>query len=67
MLGYAVTGKVRSSNAPMSGRCYHDGMDFWNYLVTIPAEPRVLVLQDVDHARDLEHSQAKSTRALDWP
>lgn len=47
MLGYAVTGRIRSSSPPISGRCYHDRMDFWNYLVTIP-EPRVLVFQDVD-------------------
>ncbi len=33
----------------MSGRCYYDRMDFWNYVATMP-EPRVLVLQDVDHA-----------------
>ena len=33
----------------MSGRCYYDRMDFWNYVATVP-EPRVLVLQDVDQA-----------------
>jgi 4-hydroxy-4-methyl-2-oxoglutarate aldolase len=49
MLGYAVTGRIRTSSPPMSGRCYYDRMDFWNYLATMP-EPRVLVLQDVDHA-----------------
>jgi len=49
MLGYAVTGRIRSSSPPMSGRCYYDRMDFWNYLATMP-EPRVMVLQDVDHA-----------------
>jgi regulator of RNase E activity RraA len=32
----------------MSGRCYYDRMDFWSYVATIP-EPRVIVLQDVDH------------------
>ena len=32
----------------MSGRCYYDRMDFWKYLATLP-EPRVLVLEDVDH------------------
>lgn len=49
MVGYAVTGRIRSSSPPMSGRCYYDRMDFWNYMTTIPS-PRVLVLQDVDHA-----------------
>jgi len=48
MLGYAVTGRIRSSSPPMTGRCYYDRMDFWNYMATIP-EPRVMVLQDVDH------------------
>jgi 4-hydroxy-4-methyl-2-oxoglutarate aldolase len=49
MLGYAVTGRIRSSSPPVSGRCYYDRMDFWQYVATIP-EPRVLVLQDIDHA-----------------
>jgi 4-hydroxy-4-methyl-2-oxoglutarate aldolase len=48
MLGYAVTGRIRSSSPPMTGRCYYYRMDFWNYVTTIP-EPRVIVLQDVDH------------------
>jgi len=48
MLGYAVTGRIRSSSPPMSGRCYYDRMDFWSYVATIP-QPRVIVLQDVDH------------------
>ncbi|HUA83523.1 MAG TPA: RraA family protein [Bryobacteraceae bacterium] len=47
MVGYAVTGRIRSSVPPMHGRCYYDRMDFWRYVATIPA-PRVLVLQDVD-------------------
>ena len=49
MVGYAVTGRIRCSTPPMSGRCYYDRMDFWNYMATLP-KPRVLVLQDVDHA-----------------
>jgi regulator of RNase E activity RraA len=48
MLGYAVTARARSSNAPMAGRCYYDRMDWWEYVLSIPA-PRVMVLQDVDH------------------
>ena len=50
MVGYAVTGRIRSSRPPVSGRCYYDRMDFWNYLASMP-EPRVLVLQDVDPAQ----------------
>ena len=48
MLGHAVTGRIRSSTPPMTGRCYYDRIDFWNYVATIP-EPRVVALQDVDH------------------
>lgn len=47
MLGFAVTGRIRSSSAPMSGRCYYDRIDFWKYVTTLP-QPRVMVLEDVD-------------------
>jgi 4-hydroxy-4-methyl-2-oxoglutarate aldolase len=48
MLGYAATAVIRSGAPPMAGRCYYHRMDWWNYLLTIP-EPRVMVLQDLDH------------------
>lgn len=47
MLGYAVTGSIRTSSHPMRGNCYYDRIEFWRYVETIPA-PRVLVLQDTD-------------------
>jgi regulator of RNase E activity RraA len=47
MVGYAVTGRIRSSFAPMTGHCYYNRMDFWRYLSSLPA-PRVMVFQDVD-------------------
>ena len=47
MLGYAVTGRIRSDSAPMSGRRYYHRTDFWQYLTTLPA-PRVMVFEDVD-------------------
>lgn len=47
MLGYAVTGRIRSSSAPVDARCYHENMNWWRYLTTIP-EPRIMVLEDVD-------------------
>jgi regulator of RNase E activity RraA len=49
MLGYAVTGRIRSSSPPVAGRCYYDRIDFWEYLASLPS-PRVMVLQDVDPA-----------------
>jgi 4-hydroxy-4-methyl-2-oxoglutarate aldolase len=47
MLGYAVTGRIRTSAPPMAGRCYYDRIDFWQYLASVPV-PRVMVLQDID-------------------
>jgi 4-hydroxy-4-methyl-2-oxoglutarate aldolase len=47
MLGYAVTGRIRTSTPPLSGRCYHDRIDFWRYVASRP-KPCVIVLQDVE-------------------
>lgn len=33
---------------PVTGKCYHDNVEWWQYLVTIPA-PRIVVLQDFDN------------------
>jgi 4-hydroxy-4-methyl-2-oxoglutarate aldolase len=48
VVGYAVTGTIRTSTAPTRGRCYHENMDFWRYVETIPA-PRIIVMRDCDH------------------
>lgn len=45
---YAATGRVRTASPPMTQRCYYDRMDFWSYVASVP-EPRILVLQDIDH------------------
>ncbi len=47
-LGYAVTGKMRSTTAPVSGRAYHENMHWWRYVASLP-EPRVMVVQDLEH------------------
>ena len=47
MLGYAVTGRIRSSSPPMAGLCYYDRIDWWRHVLTVPT-PRVMVIQDVD-------------------
>jgi 4-hydroxy-4-methyl-2-oxoglutarate aldolase len=49
MLGYAVTGRIRSSSQPISGGWYYDRIDWWTSFQRMPS-PRVMVLQDVDHA-----------------
>jgi 4-hydroxy-4-methyl-2-oxoglutarate aldolase len=46
-LGYAVTGRVRSSTQPISAGWYYDRIDWWAYFHNVPW-PRVMVLQDVD-------------------
>lgn len=48
MMGYAATCRIRTASPPMSHRCYYDRPDWWRYVDSLP-EPRVLVLQDVDH------------------
>lgn len=47
MLGYAVTGRMRSTSAPVAGRAYHENMNWWRYVASIP-EPRVMVVEDAD-------------------
>ncbi len=47
VLGYAVTGRMRSTSAPVTGRAYHENMNWWRYLASIP-EPRVMVVEDAD-------------------
>lgn len=47
MVGYAVTARLRSGDAPIAGNSFRDRTDFWNAILTIPA-PRILVLKDID-------------------
>ncbi len=51
-VGYAVTTRIRTSATPISGRWYYERMDWWSYLLTIPA-PRFIVAEDVDHVPGL--------------
>ena len=52
LLGYAVTGTIRTSATPVVGNSYHDRIGFLQYLSSMPA-PRVMVLQDVDRVLGL--------------
>jgi 4-hydroxy-4-methyl-2-oxoglutarate aldolase len=47
--GYAVTGRLRTATPPIANLCYYHRMDWWEYVASIP-EPKIIVLQDVDHA-----------------
>src|SRR5579864_6695727 len=52
MLGYAVTGLIRTSTPPVVGNSYRDRIGFLHYVSSMP-EPRVMVLQDADRVRGL--------------
>ncbi len=47
VVGYAVTGKIRSAVPPTMGRNYHERTDWWDHILRTPA-PRIVVLEDVD-------------------
>ena len=47
MVGYAVTGRIRTAAAPTARYWYYDRLDWWEYLTTLPA-PRVIVMEDMD-------------------
>lgn len=47
MLGYAVTGRMRLTTPPVAGRAYHENMNWWKYVASMPT-PRVMVVEDVD-------------------
>jgi 4-hydroxy-4-methyl-2-oxoglutarate aldolase len=51
-IGYAVTARIRTSATPIGDRWYYERMDWWSYLLTIPA-PRFIVAEDVDHVPGL--------------
>lgn len=47
MLGYAATGRMRSTSPPVYGRAYHENINWWQYVASIP-EPRIMVVEDAD-------------------
>jgi regulator of RNase E activity RraA len=47
MVGYAVTGRLRSGDPPIAGSFFHDRGDLWTRILETHA-PRILVLEDVD-------------------
>lgn len=46
MVGYAVTGRLRSGDPPIAG-AFRDRGDLWSHILQTPA-PRILVLEDID-------------------
>lgn len=56
MLGYAVTGRIRTSAPPIASSLppprelrFPDHTDWWNHVLSVPA-PRIVVMQDVDRS-----------------
>jgi regulator of RNase E activity RraA len=47
MVGYAITGRLRSGAPPIGGGTYHDRTDLWDRILESPL-PRILVLEDMD-------------------
>jgi 4-hydroxy-4-methyl-2-oxoglutarate aldolase len=47
MLGYACTGRVKTSQPPPDGRHYLDRTDWWRDLEALP-KPLIAVIEDVD-------------------
>ena len=47
MVGYAVTGRLRSGDPPIAASFFHDRGDLWTRILETQA-PRILVLEDVD-------------------
>lgn len=47
VVGYAVTGRIRTNAPPIAGLCYYHRQDFWEYLSKFPS-PKMIVLEDMD-------------------
>jgi 4-hydroxy-4-methyl-2-oxoglutarate aldolase len=45
--GYAVTARLRAAAPPISGLCYYQRHDFWQYIASIPT-PRIVIMKDMD-------------------
>jgi 4-hydroxy-4-methyl-2-oxoglutarate aldolase len=46
-VGYALTGRIRSSMPPINGGWYYERPDWWEYVASVPP-PRIVVMQDSD-------------------
>src|SRR5689334_20568303 len=45
--GYAVTGRIRTTNPPIANLCYYHRTDWWHFVASIPS-PKIIVTADVD-------------------
>jgi regulator of RNase E activity RraA len=47
--GYAITGRIRTTAPPISGLCYYQNIEWWEYVASVPG-PKIVVVADMDHA-----------------
>jgi regulator of RNase E activity RraA len=47
--GYAITGRIRTSAPPMSGRSYYQNPEWWEHVAAAPG-PKIIALADLDPA-----------------
>jgi regulator of RNase E activity RraA len=47
VVGYAVTGRIRTAAPPIAGLCYYHRQDWWEYVASFPS-PKIVVMQDMD-------------------
>lgn len=47
--GYAVTGRIHTTAPPISGLCYYQNVEWWEFVATLPG-PKIIVLADMDKA-----------------
>lgn len=45
--GYAVTASIRSSAPPITGLCYYQHTEWWEYVESLPS-PKIMVISDLD-------------------
>jgi 4-hydroxy-4-methyl-2-oxoglutarate aldolase len=49
VVGYAVTGRIRTTAPPIANLCYYQNVEWWEYVASMPG-PKIVVLIDVDRA-----------------
>lgn len=47
VVGYAVTGSIRTTSPPIANLCYYHRTDWWQFVASVPS-PKIIVLEDVD-------------------
>jgi 4-hydroxy-4-methyl-2-oxoglutarate aldolase len=49
VVGYAVTGRIRTTAPPIANHCYYQNVAWWEYVASRPG-PKIMVVADMDRA-----------------